>query len=189
MKKLMNLSQRINIVLLTVFLLFILQLENSRASTDNSFPRSEYGIIVERPNCGGNPVLNNVLKKFGRGCIFKRVTFTCQEELWHVPETWKVIIDEINRSKDLASGTYTKGRYILQTGLWGRGKHHLLDKMDPWVFIPIKKTDDFDKNLVIHQQKLTGVVVVNKRVFDKENGYQNKEYKYYCRQSAEDYKP
>ena len=47
--------------------------------------------------------INNVLKKFGRGCIFKRVTFTCQEELWHVPETWKVIIDEKDRAEIVSS--------------------------------------------------------------------------------------
>ena len=117
------------------------------------------------------------------------MTFTCQEKLWHAPEIWRVVVNPNVNSHDLATALSTNKTFSLITGLLGTSEYHRLDKMDPWVIIPIEKTEEIDRKLVIHQDKLSGAMVIKKRVFDKQSGYQDAENEYYCRSSISEYEP
>ena len=131
-------------------------------ATEAKAARSEYGETVSaREACG--------VGVFRRGC--KKVTFICQEKSWHLPEIWRVVF---NRG----------GEFTLITGShFTEIKYHRLDRMDPWVIIPVEMTEEIDRKLIIHQDKLSGAMVIKKRLFDRQTGYQDAEYKYYCRSS------
>ena len=182
------------IVIISVFLLgnstsaiasILLGLLDENTETASASDRSEYGVKVSEA-CTKIKTSNFLAKRFGQNPLklhCKKVTFTCQEKLWHVPEIWRVVVDENQASYDLVRGTATSKSWTLITGLLGTSKYHRLDKMEPWVIIPVEKTGDVDRKLVIHQDKLSGAMVVKKRVFDKQSGYQDAEYRYYCRSS------
>ncbi len=146
---------------------------------------SEYGFKVAEACTKFNSLLS---KRFGYKGPCKKVTFTCQEKLWHVPEIWRVVVDPSAGSHDLASGTVKGQAFSLITGLGVTTEYHRLDRMDPWVIIPVEKTEKIDRKLIIHQDKLSGAMVIKKRVFDKQSGYQDAEYKYYCRSSISEFK-
>ena len=118
----------------------------------------------------------------------KKVTFYCQEKQWHIPDIWRIMIEPWLTSYDLALGKHTPKKATLITGSHlTEHKYHELVKMDPWIIIPIEKNEDIDKKLIIHQEKLSGAMVIDERVFSKSEGYTRSKRKYYCRQSVEDY--
>lgn len=128
--------------------------------------RSEYGYIVSAPGGCGTGV-------FRRAC--KKVTYICQEKSWHLPEIWRVVINY-------------QGFTLITGSHFTEHKYHRLHQMDPWVIIPVEMTEEIDRKLIIHQEKLSGAMVITKRVFDKQTGYQDAEYKYYCRSSFGEFK-
>ena len=129
-----------------------------------------------------------MLKKYGGASTCQKLTFTCQEKLWHIPEIWRVIVDKHTPSRDLILGKDTDATWTLETGIL-EPEFHTLDKMAPWIVIPVEQAEDIDRKLIIHQEKLSAAMTVKKRVFDKSSGYQTVEKKFYCKRSAGEYVP
>ena len=149
---------------------------------------TEYGkkeSIACGPRKSGDALANRFFKQYKKKSVCKKVTFTCQEENWHVPEIWRIVIDKQRASEDTLLGV-TSNTWTLVTGVI-KHKYHRLEKMHPWVFVPVEKNDDIQRTLVMHQEKLTGAMVIKKQVFDKQSGYQDKEYRYFCRSSLGEY--
>lgn len=131
--------------------------------------------------------LSSLLEEVRRGC--QKISFSCKEKPWHLSEKWEVVFDKRRASWDVAAQKNTAGTFTLvkKKGLLSNNKdykYYRLDKMKPWVIIPIEKSEEIDRKLIIHDEKFTGAMVIIERVFNTKDGYQNQERKYYCKSST-----
>ena len=143
------------LVFLIVFLLA------STTSHANSFDKK-----LEDAACNNNKRADGTCASlFARmTCSGKsKIEYTCKKGLFHEEEKF-LIGDQLYCIKD-------------SNDKWWPA----LTEMPPWLFLSLDNTEDLERTLVIHQDKLSAAIVTKERSFSKSKGYEWTESKYYCK--------